>query len=167
METDPYKHFDGTNHWQWNGTEWVIVQPAGESPEAAKRRKMLPFIIIPLVLLALLAFFAWPNLSSKPQGNSVHTVRYQVEGFSYGADITYMTPTGISQQSGLKVPLTSKSTGNHGIEFTFIGSQFVSISAQSNGEGADMRCEIYVDNVLVSSNVAKGSYAVASCDAMT
>lgn len=158
------RHFDGTHWWTWNGTEWVLDQVEPESPEAARRRKRLPFIVIPLVLLAFLAFFAWPRPTNKLNLPPIRTVVYEVEGTADSVDITIATPTGIEQKSGLSVPLKRKSDGKRGLQLTFTSGSFVSISAQNQGDFGTVTCRITVDGVVVSENTASGAYTIASCD---
>lgn len=91
------------------------------------------------------------------------TVVYQVSGTATSADITYKTPSGISQQQGVDVPLKLADGTGYGISYSFQSGDFVSISAQNKG-GGDIVCTITVDDRVISKNTASGEYAIASCD---
>jgi len=83
-----------------------------------------------------------------------HTVVYAVDGAD-GADVTFQTPSGITQQQGVTLPWTDIETMGSG--------DIPIISAQDNG-GGDVVCVITVDDVVVASNSASGLYAIASCN---
>lgn len=162
MLSNQQRHFDGTHWWTWDGDQWVLDQVAPESPEAARRRKLLPFIVIPVVLLGLLAFFAWPRSAPSLNVPPIRTVLYEVEGTARVVDITIKTATGIKQQSSVTVPMTTK--GKRGMQLTFTSGSFVSIAAQNQGDSGTVTCRITVDGVVVSENTASGAYTIATCD---
>jgi hypothetical protein len=90
-------------------------------------------------------------------------ITYQLEGTASSADITMQTPTGTSQQAGVKIPLTTKA-GTVGITYTFQAGDFVYISAQNNDDSGSVTCKIVTESgKVISSNTASGAYAIASC----
>lgn len=78
------------------------------------------------------------------------------------ADITMETPTGTNQQS-VSLPLTSKQTGEEGLTLSFKSGSYVYISAQKDEHYGEVTCRIYVDDELISENVATGKYSIATC----
>jgi hypothetical protein len=92
-----------------------------------------------------------------------YTVVYSIGGESLddgqglfpGADVTYQTPSGITQQQGVDIPWTDSETMDAG------GVPIV--SAQNTAAGT-VTCEITVNGVVVASNLASGAFAIASCN---
>ena len=88
-------------------------------------------------------------------------VTYLVDGVADSIDITIATPTGMSQQNGLAVPLVGKSTGRRGLSFRFRPGTPLYLSVQNMGRGGGITCRIEVDGRPVSENTATGSYVIA------
>lgn len=108
--------------------------------------------------------------SPKPSASSFsptpvdHVVLYELDGSAASANITYQTPTGMSQQQGIDVPMTSKS-GGPGLEFKGFGyGDFVYFSAQNDGEYGSLTCRITVDGEVISENTSSGGFAIATCE---
>jgi hypothetical protein len=115
----------------------------------------------------------WLSQSSKtgsmapPPDTSPITIGYTVvytiggeslddgQGLFPGADVTYQTPSGITQQQGVDIPWTDSETMDAG------GVPIV--SAQNTAAGT-VTCEITVNGVVVASNLASGAFAIASCN---
>jgi hypothetical protein len=83
-----------------------------------------------------------------------HTVVYAIDG-AESADVTFQTPSGITQQQAVALPWTDTETMG-------IGDVPI-ISAQDTG-GGYVVCVITVDGVEVASNTGSGLYAIASCN---
>ncbi|HEY3923955.1 MAG TPA: hypothetical protein VGL75_05275, partial [Acidothermaceae bacterium] len=76
------------------------------------------------------------------------------------ADLTFETPSGITQQTGVRLPWTDTEQ--------FAGRAFVSISAQNmDGAGGDARCSITVSGAQIAHNIATGAAAIAECSGET
>lgn len=177
---DPHKYFDGQDNWTWDGSEWKkdpppptgqpVEAPALADPSADSRRgkKILVLAGLGIVAAVVLALVV-ANVTSKPKAYSssssgaLRKVVYFVDGSASSADITYATASGISQQSGVSVPLVRSATKEPGIVFMMPAGTFVSISAQNKGETGTLNCRIEVDGIPVSSNSAMGAYTIASC----
>jgi len=116
----------------------------------------------------------WVSQSGKtggpitPDTNPVtvgYTVVYSIGGESLdngqgmdlpsGADVTYQTPSGITQQQGVDIPWTDSETMNAG--------GIPIISAQNTADGT-VTCQITVNGTVVASNLASGAFAIASCN---
>jgi hypothetical protein len=83
-----------------------------------------------------------------------HTVVYAIDG-AESADVTFQTPSGITQQQAVTLPWTDIETMGTG--------DVPIISAQDTG-GGYVVCVITVDGVEVASNTGSGLYAIASCN---
>jgi hypothetical protein len=136
-----------------------------------KRWPLWAKIVVPVAIVVVVVALAIGASSSDngASGGSLDafsptvTITYEVDGSAPSADITYETPSGISQQNGVDVPLTRTSDGGLGIRFNFVAGDFVSISAQ-NGGGGTITCRIRADGRVIAENTASGQYAIASCD---
>ena len=92
-------------------------------------------------------------------------VVYFVEGTATSVDITYVTLTGIRQQSGLAVPLMARSGSGPGLRLGRVpAGTFVSISAQNQDERGTVTCRIEADGRVISQNTSSGAYVIASCE---
>ncbi len=133
-------------------------------------------VVIGFVVIAVVVAVAFAQIqdggngstASVSSGKGTVQVGYFVTGSATSADITYNTPTGTGQQSGVDVPLNLKSQagaeppGGSGIHYTMTSGSFVYLSAQNKGDG-DVTCRIDVDGVTVSENTSSGEFAIATC----
>lgn len=101
--------------------------------------------------------------SSNVSSGSAREVVYEVEGTAEAIDITYETPSGTAQQSGLKVPLSRNGGSERGISLTMSRGDFVYISAQNKGPSGTVTCKISVDGVVISKVTSTGAYTIAQC----
>jgi Mycobacterium membrane protein len=101
--------------------------------------------------------------SSNASASSAREVVYEVEGTAKAVDITYETPSGTAQQSGLKVPLSRNGGSERGITLTMSRGDFVYISAQNKGPSGAVTCKISVDGVVISKVTSTGGYTIAQC----
>lgn len=81
------------------------------------------------------------------------TVLYEVTGTASSAMVTYQTADGISQESGVTLPW-SKSTAAH-------DGQFVSISAQNQGDSGAVIVTITRGDKTIRRSVSTGAYVIA------
>jgi hypothetical protein len=147
--------------------------PTGESEPKPLRtvddqaRAIKIVVALGLVAAALWFFFGRDDDGSDTSSAalpSVRTITYHVTGTANAVDITIETPTGVSQQNGLDVPLTNRN-GDRGLTATFSSGDFVYIAAQNAGERGTVRCSIEDETGLtISENVARGAYAIATCE---
>lgn len=77
---------------------------------------------------------------------------YKVYGAKSGS-ITYNWVSGSTQETGAKLPWSKETTED--IDFMYV-------SVQNNG-GGSVACEILRDGNSIAKNIAKGSYAIATC----
>ncbi|WP_426566425.1 hypothetical protein ACPPVT_07715 [Angustibacter sp. McL0619] len=149
-----------------------IEAPAGTEPGPAKKPDELRHwlkvagMVALVAAAALVANFIGDKSGSSggpgPGAGTTVPVLYEVEGTATSTDITFQTPTGTSQGSGLAVPLVSQA-GPHGLQFTFQIGAFVYLSAQNGGDTGDITCRITADGQVISENTATGEYAIATC----
>lgn len=127
------------------------------------RRWATPFLIVGAIVGAIMLYGgrSTPTAVAGSAPSTV-TVIYEVAGTARTADVTYETPSGVGQQTGVDVPMTRETDGTPGIHYAFPAGAFIYISAQNGGSG-DITCRITVDGVVVSENTASGDYAIATC----
>lgn len=94
--------------------------------------------------------------SSTSRAGATAAVSYRVSGSGRSASLTYTNATGgIEQKEAVRLPWEQTFTGRAG--------QFVSISAQNQGQSGSVTCEILVDGVVVKHSTSDGAYTIASC----
>lgn len=148
-----------------------IQQPEVRKRRSTRKAKLIGFVGAGILTLGLIATITsinngrTANSSSSGSGgytSSVRTVVYEVEGTAKSVDITMESTSGTSQQSNLKVPLSSKS-GSRGLTLEMNRGDFVYISAQNQGSSGSVTCRITVDGVVVSTVTSSGGYTIATC----
>jgi len=97
---------------------------------------------------------AQPTAKDEKQPDGKHVVVYTISGSATKGLVTWMTPSGISQANGAKLPWTKTISMGDGAS--------LSVSAQ-NAAGGTIKCTISVDGEVVKSGSSSGSYAIASC----
>jgi hypothetical protein len=106
------------------------------------------------------------NKVLNPDTNSaVHTVVYSIGGESMddgsglsltpGADVTYGTASGQTQQQGVDIPWTDTETMGYG---------GIPIILAQNTAAGTITCTITVDGIAVARNEATGEFAIAQCN---
>lgn len=137
------------------------------------RTRALGQILASLAFLAALLYFKPFSTSEGGQRPAMpppsldldREVFYFVEGTARSADITYSTLSGISQQSGVDVPLNRKDGSGPGLRLGLVPSgTFVSISAQNKGDSGAITCRIEAAGRVISQSTSRGAYVIASCD---
>ena len=126
-------------------------------------------ILVPVLLTLGLAVAACSDVTAGPAASepTASTVVYEVEGSAESVSVTLQTPTGISQQNDLSVPVINKA-GTQGLRIdAFPQGEFVYISAQNEGEFGDVTCRITVDDEVISENTASGGFAIATCQGVS
>jgi hypothetical protein len=152
------------------------LEPPVEPPRPWSRRQKIVGLVLLLAAAAGVAAVLATQSSGHParpsSSRAGHEVTYQVGGDATSADITISTPNGgTSQQQGVDVPLTSKSTGAQGLTFSGVpAGTFVYIAAQNSSPDPDssagigtITCSILIDGVEAVSNMSSGDYAIATC----
>lgn len=148
-----------------------IHQPEPRKQRPNRKAKLIGFVGAAILTLGLIATISSINngstggSSSSGSGSytsSVRTVVYEVEGTAKSVDITMESTSGTSQQSNLKVPLSSKS-GSRGLTVEMNRGDFVYISAQNQGSSGSVTCRITVDGAVVSTVTSSGGYTIATC----
>lgn len=134
----------------------------GLAAVAWKWRGLLGFAV---VLLALAGVFAWKNQQTNTGGTGGGAISYRVTGTAHKADITYVAPSGTTQQNNVSLPLTDGATSRQGISYDFDGGALVYLSAQNTDTGGgDVTCKIVdADGTVIAENTATGFAAVATC----
>ncbi len=145
-------------------------QPSAPRPH--RKAKLIGFVGAGILILGIIVTIvsinnATPKFSSSSSKSesytsSLRTVIYEVEGTAKSVDITMESGSGTSQQSNLKVPLSSKG-GAKGLTLKVDRGDFVYISAQNQGSSGSVTCRITVDNVVVSTVTSSGGYTIATC----
>lgn len=95
-----------------------------------------------------------PETASTPD-DGLETVTYRISGSADSAMITYTTPSG-QEQHTKSLPWSRKLKVSAG--------DFLSISAQNQGEGGTIVCEILLNGQVLKRSKSSGAYAIASCD---
>jgi hypothetical protein len=143
----------------------------------SRRQKIVGLVLLLAAAVGVAAVLATqssghPARPAHAAATQMHEVTYQVGGDATSADITISTPNGgTSQQQGVDVPLTSKSTGAQGLTFSGVpAGTFVYIAAQNSSPDPDssagigtITCSILIDGVEAVSNMSSGDYAIATC----
>jgi hypothetical protein len=143
--------------------------PAGRG--RSLRRALIGGAVV--IVVAVISVFASGALGRRdvPLVPQSVTVTYEIETSDPNgaiANITYSTPSGIAQQEDIDVPLTRKSDGGRGIQFTVPAGTFMQISAQlstanANTGPTDISCRIRSGDAVVAENTSTGQFAIASC----
>jgi hypothetical protein len=95
-------------------------------------------------------------------------VVYLLTGTATGADITYTTSAGTTQQeSGVAVPLTAEDGSTQGIGFDSRPGDAVYISAQATDDApVTIGCEIQIDGATFKQASSDGRYVIATCSGL-
>lgn len=94
--------------------------------------------------------------ASRPGRPAGGTITYRIGGTARSASLTYINASGgTEQQQAVRVPWQQQFSARRG--------QFVSISAQNQGDAGSVTCEILVDGVVLKRSTSDGAYTIASC----
>jgi hypothetical protein len=116
---------------------------------------MKKLINLILSVLCLLIIINCEPPAVDPPVSVTGEVKYVVECFPSGFNITYENSTGNTQQEDII---------NHAWEYTFTGhrDQFVYISAQAENEDATISAKIYYKGNLIEEATSNGDYVIAT-----
>lgn len=148
------------------GTGLVDVAGAAQTKRPrSRRRTFLNVAAVGLVVFAVATVVSKPGAGAAPTTSARAAVTYQLTGSATSASLTYTDGAGnIQQQTSVAVPLVRKS-GASGISFNVSHGDFVSFSAQNNGDSGDLSCTIEADGVVINRGHSSGGYAIVSCSA--
>jgi hypothetical protein len=100
------------------------------------------------------------NFSYKFQGDTrviydfSKMVEYRVTGSAASANITYTGSNGSTYQSNVSIP--------HTIGFDYFANDFKYISAQNNTNTGYVKVELYVEDILNSSQTCSSAYCIST-----
>lgn len=119
--------------------------------------RQIVILMLCVVLVALAGTYLL-TVSPAPRtvSSSTFDVKYVIDGSAKSVGITYTNATGgIEQRSTVRLPFV--------LTFTAPEGQFLSISAQNDGNLGSVSCHILLDGFEQRSAVSSGAYVIASC----
>jgi tetratricopeptide (TPR) repeat protein len=140
-----YDKLNGLNYYPQNAI-------SGNQPSENKSNSTLTVfgaIIIAVILGGLLWFFL-----SSIQVASPLQVTYKITGSASQVFLTYQNGQGGTEQTEAVIPWQYTVTVNRGA--------FLYISAQNQGEGGSVTCEIWVDGVKWRNSTSGGAYVIST-----
>lgn len=138
--------------------------PADPSPSPSpKKRGLLSRPIDWIALIFLVAVGGCVvngiiNGGSNPGGGPLtgkHQIVYRISGTARSASITYYNAQGGTEQQDISVPWE--------IKFDMDYYDFATISAQKDGEGGTITCEIFDNGRQWLTSTSSAAYGIASC----
>jgi hypothetical protein len=131
-----------------------------------------PLVAILLVACATLTgcgqnTTADPNINASPgaaatstakakKSSKYYSIKYEIAGSSESGDITYTTPSGMSQNGHVRLPWHAT------FKVRKTDFQMLDVSAMNNASGS-ITCAIYVDGKKVKAGKSTGQYSNVDC----
>ena len=92
-------------------------------------------------------------------GKTTHAIVYNLSGTAQGADVTYVTPDGNTEErSDVALPMD-------GLDYEIDPGGFLYLSAQNTGPSGTLTCTITEDGIEVARQTTSRGYSTVTCQA--